>query len=160
MGAATGAPFPANNVRMDLLDTKVYGLIGDEGFARLVAAFYRRVPGDDLLGPMYHGRDLAEAEWRLREFLVGRFGGPQRYVERRGHPRLRARHAPFEVNQAARDRWVSLMDASLDESKLPQQADQILRDFFHNTATFLINRAPPPGTAGFAGNPHFPVREG
>src|SRR5665213_1734805 len=90
---------------MDLLDTKVYGLIGDDGFNRLVAAFYKRVPEDDILGPMYQGRNMADAEWRLREFLVGRFGGPMRYVEKRGHPRLRMRHAPFIINQTARDRW-------------------------------------------------------
>jgi hemoglobin len=125
---------------MDLLDTHVYGRIGDEGFDRLVAAFYRRVPHDDLLGPMYEGRDLAEAEWRLREFLVGRFGGPMRYVERRGHPRLRMRHVPFTITKAARDRWVSLMTDALAESNLPEEAAVPLRRFFDDAATFLINR--------------------
>ena len=118
----------------------MYGLIGDEGFARLVAAFYRRVPGDDVLGPMYEGRDLADAEWRLREFLVGRFGGPQRYVERRGHPRLRMRHHPFAITRAARDRWISLMTEALAEAKLPPEAEPPLRQFFDDAATFLINR--------------------
>lgn len=126
---------------MDLLDTRVYGIIGDEGFDRLVAAFYRRVPGDDVLGPMYEGRDLAEARWRLREFLVGRFGGPHRYVERRGHPRLRMRHGPFAIDRAARDRWISLMSEALEEVKLPIEADVALRRFFDDAATFLVNRA-------------------
>ena len=74
-------------------EQEVYRLIGDEGFARLVSAFYRRVPHDDLLGPMYGEDDLAGAEHRLRDFLVFRFGGPPRYIETRGHPRLRMRHA-------------------------------------------------------------------
>ena len=91
---------------MDLLDTQLYGLIGDDGFHRLTAAFFRRVPHDDLLAPMYQ-HDLAGAEWRLREFLVGRFGGPTRYIDQRGHPRLRMRHAPFKINTAARDRWIA-----------------------------------------------------
>ena len=125
---------------MDLLDTHVFGLVGDEGFARLVAAFYRRIPGDGILGPMYDGRDLSEAEWRLREFLVGRFGGPGRYVEHRGHPRLRMRHHPFAINQAARDRWLSLMDAALEEARVPPAALPPLRKFFADAATFLINR--------------------
>lgn len=125
---------------MDLLDTQVYELIGDEGFVRLVAAFYRRIPDDDLLGPLYRDRDLAAAEWRLREFLIGRFGGPQRYIEKRGHPRLRMRHAPFPVTQAARDRWIELMEAALAETKLPAPAESMLRKFFHDSATFLINR--------------------
>ena len=125
---------------MDLLDTHVYGLIGDEGFARLVAAFYKRIPSDDLLGPMYEGRDMHDAEWRLREFLVGRFGGPMRYVEKRGHPRLRMRHVPFTINRAARDRWVALMSEALAEADLPPEAVPPLRRFFEEAATFMINR--------------------
>jgi hemoglobin len=124
---------------MDLLDTNVYGLIGDEGFARLTAAFFRRVPTDPILGPMYE-RDLAGAEWRLREFLVGRFGGPMRYVEKRGHPRLGMRHARFKIDQAARDRWVSTMLEALDEAKFPPEAHRPLHQFFEQAATFLINR--------------------
>lgn len=125
---------------MDLLDTRVYELIGDAGFARLVGAFYRRIPADDILGPMYAGRDMDAAEWRLREFLVGRFGGPMRYVEGRGHPRLRMRHVPFAIDQAARDRWVDLMEAALAEAALPAEAEGLLRKFFHDSATFLVNR--------------------
>jgi hemoglobin len=124
---------------MDLLDTQVYGLIGDDGFARLTAAFFRRVPHDDLLRPMYE-HDLAGAEWRLREFLVGRFGGPQRYIEQRGHPRLRMRHAPFKIDRAARDRWVATMIQALAETNLPPAADAALRRFFDDAATFMINR--------------------
>jgi hemoglobin len=141
-------------------DAVVYRLIGEEGFERLTEAFYRRVKGDDILKPMYPEGDFEGAELRLREFLVFRFGGPARYIEARGHPRLRVRHAPFEVDRAARDRWVQLMDGALDEVKLPPEAEQVLRGFFHNTATFLINRNPGEGGAGFAGNPRFPVREG
>ena len=125
---------------MDLLDTQLHGLIGDEGFARLVAAFYRRIPTDDILGPLYRDRDLAAAEERLRSFLIMRFGGPQHYMERRGHPRLRMRHAPFPVTQAARDRWIELMEAALAETKLPALAESMLRKFFHDSGTFLINR--------------------
>src|SRR5437868_8423362 len=124
---------------MDLLDTQVFALVGEEGFTRLVGAFYRRVKTDDLLSPLYPERDLAGAEQRLRDFLVGRFGGPMRYVERRGHPRLRMRHARFKVDQTARDRWVSLMEAALAETKLHPQAQRMLRQFFHDSATFLIN---------------------
>ncbi|MEW6323266.1 MAG: globin [Acidobacteriota bacterium] len=126
--------------RVPVLDEgQVFAAIGEEGFSRLIRAFYRRVPGDDILGPMYPADDLAGAEERLRDFLVGRFGGPARYVQQRGHPRLRMRHAPFVIDQAARDRWVSLMDAALDEAALPAGATAILREFFHATATFLQN---------------------
>lgn len=126
---------------MDLLDTRVYAIIGDDGFRRLVAAFYRRIPTDDILGPMYERRDLAAAEWRLREFLVGRFGGPDRYVQQRGHPRLRMRHHTFPINAAARDRWMKLMTEAMDEANLPAEALPLLKRFFEDAATFLINRA-------------------
>jgi hemoglobin len=121
-------------------DEDVYRALGDDGFVRLVRAFYAQVPGDDVLGPMYPPHDLAGAEERLRDFLIGRFGGPPRYIEQRGHPRLRMRHAPFAIDAAARNRWVMLMDRALDEVSLPEEATILLREFFHSTATFMINR--------------------
>jgi hemoglobin len=117
----------------------VYALIGEDGFARLVRAFYAQVPDDPVLGAMYPRHDLAGAEERLRDFLVGRFGGPPRYVEARGHPRLRMRHARFRLDQTARDRWVALMDRALDAAALPAEVTPLLRAFFHDTATFLRN---------------------
>lgn len=119
----------------------VYSAVGEEGFRRLVAAFYRRVPTDDVLAPIYKGRDLVGAEDRLRGFLIYRFGGPATYIEQRGHPRLRMRHAPFPVDESARDRWLELMTAALAETNLPPEAETVLADFFQSTATFLINRA-------------------
>jgi hemoglobin len=124
-----------------LTDADVYAAIGEEGFTRLVHAFYAQVPADDVLGRMYPADDLHGAEQRLRDFLVGRFGGPQRYVEQRGHPRLRMRHMPFAIDTAARDRWLTLMDRAVEEAELPEEAAAILREFFHGTATFMINRA-------------------
>ena len=121
-------------------DQDIYAIIGEEGFTRLIAAFYRQVPGDDILNTMYPRHDLAGAEQRLREFLIGRFGGPQHYIERRGHPRLRMRHMPFAVNAAARDRWLTLMNHALDEVKLPGDVDAFLREFFNGVATTLLNR--------------------
>ena len=122
-------------------ELQVFQEIGEAGFARLVRAFYAQVPGDDVLGPMYPKEDMAGAEARLRDFLVGRFGGPMRYVEQRGHPRLRARHAPFPIDQRARDRWMALMTRALEEAALPAGSDAVLRAFFDATATFMINRS-------------------
>ena len=118
----------------------IYPLIGEEGFQRLVAAFYQQVPSDGILGPMYPPENLAGAEQRLRDFLVGRFGGPARYIEQRGHPRLRMRHRPFAITEAARHRWVRLMTRALDEAALPPEADALLRAFFEEVATMMINR--------------------
>ncbi|HEV1285632.1 MAG TPA: globin [Bryobacteraceae bacterium] len=118
----------------------IFAVIGEDGFQRLVAAFYRQIPADDVLGPLYHAQDLAGAERRLRDFLMFRFGGPSTYLETRGHPRLRMRHAPFAIGSAARDRWVQVMGRALDEASLPEDVHRTLKDFFANTATFLMNR--------------------
>jgi len=119
---------------------EIYGAIGEEGFARLVGAFYAQVPGDEILGPMYPKHDLQGAETRLRDFLIGRCGGPPRYIEQRGHPRLRMRHAPFAITQAARNRWMELMDRALADAALPAAVVPLLREFLDGVATFMINR--------------------
>jgi len=119
---------------------QIYSVIGHEGFERLVAAFYRQVPADDLLGPMYPPDDLQGAAQRLRDFLIYRFGGPPRYIEQRGHPRLRMRHAAFSIGEGARERWLQLMNHALDRAEFPDEVSRLLRAFFASTATFLLNR--------------------
>jgi hemoglobin len=121
-------------------EQNVYAAVGAEGFERLVAAFYRQVPGDDVLGPLYPADDFPGAEQRLRDFLIFRFGGPVTYIEQRGHPRLRMRHAPFPIGQLASDRWLQLMDRAFMEAKLDREAEQVLRSFFTAMAKFLMNR--------------------
>lgn len=121
-------------------ELEIYDRIGEDGFERLVRGFYAQVPGDDILGPMYPADDMEGAEERLRDFLVGRFGGPQRYMQQRGHPRLRMRHMPFAIDAAAGARWLELMDRSLREAALPADVDAALREFFVNVAAMMHNR--------------------
>ena|SRR5450755_2434522 len=123
-----------------MTEGEVFPAVGEDGFERLVAAFYKQIPGDPILGPMYPADDLAGAEERLREYLIYRFGGPERYIEARGHPRLRARHMQFPITVAASDRWFELMTRALAEASLPREAEPVLRNFFSNMATFLRNR--------------------
>ncbi len=125
---------------MPLTENDIFARIGADGITKLVAGFYRQIPDDDLLGPMYPADDLAAAEERLRLFLIFRFGGPQDYLQRRGHPALRMRHAPFAINQAARDRWMQLMETSIAECQFHEDVSQALRGFLGHVATFLINR--------------------
>jgi hemoglobin len=121
-------------------ENEVHAAIDDAGFARLTAAFYQQVPGDDVLSALYPPHDLAGAEQRLRDFLVYRFGGPPAYIEQRGHPRLRIRHAPFAIGPVARDRWLKLMNRALEEAMLPDEVQRLLAAFFASTATFLMNQ--------------------
>ena len=121
-------------------DQEIYGLIGEDGFTRLTAAFYRQIPGDDIRGPMYPADDMPGSEERLRDFLIFRFGGPQTYLEKRGHPRLRMRHAPFAIGVAARNRWMEIMTNAMLETALPNEVNAVLWEFFNGTATFMMNR--------------------
>lgn len=123
------------------MEGSVFEIVGEAGFDRLTKAFYDRVPADEILGPMYPKGQTEQARVRLRDFLVGRFGGPQRYIEMRGHPRLRMRHMPFPIDINARDRWVELMTEALDEVGFPTAVAESLRRYFADTATFMINRA-------------------
>ena len=120
-------------------ENQIYSVVGEDGFTRLVAAFYRQVPQDATLGRMYPPGELEAAEKRLRDFLIYRFGGPQRYIEERGHPRLRARHMPFQIDRAARDNWMRLMNNAFAEAALPADVEQYLRAFFEQMSTFMIN---------------------
>lgn len=124
-------------------EAKIYSIIGEKGFTRLVAAFYRQVPQDDILGSMYPEQDRPGAEQRLRDYLIYRFGGPERYTAQRGHPRLRARHLPFRINRAARDRWMQLMNNAFLEATLPIEVEQLLRTFFEQMSTFMMNEPEP-----------------
>lgn len=114
---------------------------GEDGIRRMVGSFYRRVREDDLLGPMYPENDWAGAEERLAEFLLFRLGASTRYVETRGHPRLRMRHAPFRIGEAERDRWIQLMAAAMDETRVPETARAFLDPFFAQVADFMRNQA-------------------
>ena len=125
----------ANEVTVD----RLYEMIGEHGIAGLTANFYRQVPQNATLAPMYPADALEASEMRLREFLIFRFGGPRRYIEQRGHPRLRMRHAPFPIDHTARNEWVALMDQAVTEMAFAPQVAAVLRSFFHEVATFLIN---------------------
>jgi hemoglobin len=118
----------------------VYEQMGETGLRELVAAFYRRVKEDDLLGPMYPESDWQGAEQRLADFLVYRFGGSQKYIEERGHPRLRMRHMPFRIGEAERDRWLQLMGEAMVERAIADPVAGLLKDFFGQTADFMRNQ--------------------
>ena len=111
----------------------------EQVFYDLVAAFYRRVREDDLIGPMYPDTDWEGAEQRLRDFLIYRFGGSDRYIQERGHPRLRMRHAPFSIGIAERDRWLEIMNAAMEETNVPGSIKLDLKVFFEQVADFMRN---------------------
>ncbi|MGB1285726.1 MAG: globin [Aggregatilineales bacterium] len=123
--------------------TSVYEQIGGEDtFRQLVDAFYAKVEQDDLLRKIFPP-DLESGKYWQFLFLMQYWGGPTRYAQERGHPRLRMRHAPYPVDAAARDRWLQYMLEAIDEVGIQEPARTEMRDYFERGATFLINRHRP-----------------
>jgi hemoglobin len=90
---------------------------GPDFFVTLVDEFYRGVASDEVLKPMYPEEDLGPAADRLRMFLEQYWGGPTTYSDLRGHPRLRMRHTPYQIDLDAHDRWLGHMRRALDFAK-------------------------------------------
>jgi hemoglobin len=115
---------------------------GEVTFERLVHAFYRRVAADAVLRAVYPSKNLGPAEEHLRLFLIQYWGGPRTYDERRGHPRLRMRHARFSIGEAERDAWLRHMRAALDEIALDAEHDAQLWNYLVMAAQSLVNQVP------------------
>lgn len=113
---------------------------GTEVFEAIVHDFYEGVKGDELLAPMYPQDDWEGAKWRLRTFLEQYWGGPTTYSEKRGHPRLRMRHAAYPIDHRARERWLFHMHAALDNAALPPMADNAFREYIDRAALSLVNK--------------------
>ena len=114
---------------------------GEPTFRALVARFYAEVARDDVLRAVYPEDDLGPAEERLRLFLVQYWGGPQTYMEQRGHPRLRMRHAPFRIGPRERDAWLRAMRVALDETDIAEPHRLRRWDYFESTAAHMMNSA-------------------
>lgn len=87
-----------------------------------------------------HGDTLDNARDRLFWFLCGWLGGPQHYVERFGHPRLRMRHMPFSIGILERDQWLACMNQAMQETGVPEDLRQRLAQSFFQTADWMRNR--------------------
>jgi len=120
-------------------EQSVYEMVGgDSTFQKLADAFYSRVEADDVLRPMFPA-DLEPGKYWQYLFLAQFFGGPTRYIEERGHPRLRMRHAPFIIDQQGRDHWYAHMCAAIDDVGIQEPARSIMREYFEKGSTFMIN---------------------
>ncbi|MFN8376213.1 MAG: globin [Anaerolineae bacterium] len=117
----------------------IYEVVGgDPTFHKLVDRFYAHVEADEKLRSMFP-EDLEPGKrWQFL-FLTQFFGGPQRYGEERGHPRLRMRHNPFPITQEARDAWLKHMVTAIDEVGIEEPARTVMRDYFERGSAFMVN---------------------
>jgi hemoglobin len=115
---------------------------GEAGVRRLVDRFYdlMDIAPEATAVRALHPLDLEESRDKLHLFMVGWTGGPPLYVQRFGHPRLRARHFPFAIGTRERDEWIWCMDRSIDEQELPEELRAALRQRIHALADHMRNR--------------------
>jgi hemoglobin len=130
---------------MEQLEQSFYDAVGGaDTFRAIVARFYQLVAEDEILRRVYPLDDLAGAEVRLRMFLEQYWGGPRTYSDERGHPRLRMRHAPFQIGPFERDAWLRCMHsavASIDSDTLDDAHRKQLLEYLEMAAHSLVNSA-------------------
>ena len=115
---------------------------GDAGVARLCDRFYELMESVPQFAELraLHPEDLKGSRDKLYMFLSGWFGGPDLFVEKFGHPRLRARHMPFAIGTKERDQWVACMVLAMEEIGIEEGIRARLLENFYNTADFMRNK--------------------
>ena len=114
---------------------------GPDAFVRLVDAFYVRVERDPVLRPMYP-EDLGPGKEHLALFLAQYFGATDLYSSRRGHPRLRMRHAPFPIDPEAAGRWATHMLGAIEDVGFPTEVRTAIEEYVVRATPTLVNRLP------------------
>ena len=121
-----------------------YALLGGDAAVRaLVDRFFdlMKLEPDHAAIRQLHAVDLSQAREKLYLFLSGWLGGPSLYVERYGHPMLRARHLPFPIGTRERDQWLTCMNQAMVEQGVNEELRQRLLQAFFQTADWMRNRA-------------------
>ncbi|MDG1276751.1 MAG: cyanoglobin [Algoriphagus sp.] len=116
----------------------VFELIGADRIKQLTSYFYEEVASNPELRELYP-EDMSGAEERLYLFLLQVFGGPQKYSEQRGHPRLRMRHLEWEIDSTMRNHWLNAMFSALDKLQLEPNVKELMMEYFIKVANHLIN---------------------
>ena len=114
---------------------------GLEVIDKLVDDFYQIMATDpvakDCLAT-HHGKDISESAHKLKYFLSGWLGGPQLYVEKFGHPRLRMRHNPFPIGVKEAEQWMYCMKKALAKSTISSEMQVQIYEAFLQVAQMLI----------------------
>lgn len=115
---------------------------GEETLRQLVERFYQLMDSLPEAGPIraMHARDLSGSRKKLFMFLSGWLGGPQLYVEKYGHPRLRQRHLPFAIDSTARDLWMRCMVQAMTDVGIEEPLRLELETALYKTANFMRNQ--------------------
>ncbi len=124
-------------------ELSLYEMLGGEpGLRSLVNRFYDVMDSSPEAAKIrsFHATSLNQSREKLFMFLSGWSGGPQLYVERFGHPRLRMRHMPFSIGSVERDQWLWCINRALDDSGLDPRVVEYLKNHFAEAADFMKNQ--------------------
>jgi len=124
-------------------DTPFERLGGEAGVRTLVERFYDLMDLEPAYAGMraLHPATLEGSRDKLYWYLCGWLGGPNHYIERFGHPMLRARHLPYAIGNAERDQWMACMTQALRECEVDPALATALQQAFQGTADWMRNRA-------------------
>ncbi|MCP4835635.1 MAG: group II truncated hemoglobin [Phycisphaera sp.] len=123
-------------------NTPFNALGGEPVVRRMVDAFYDHMDSDPPFEHLraLHPESLVESRDKLHDFLCGWLGGPQHYMNKHGHPRLKMRHAPFPIGEIERDQWLACMALALDDLAVEGEIRSFLDGRFAHVADFMRNQ--------------------
>lgn len=117
----------------------IYELLGERRIYRLVDEFYQRVYADEVLAPIFENTIIEEVKDKQFRFLCQFLGGPQHYSMKYGHPRMRMRHMPHRIDNAAKEAWLSCMKAAIETLDIPEELKIALYNCFPQVAQHMVN---------------------
>ena len=122
--------------------TPFQALGGEGGVRTLVDRFYDLMDLEPAFAGIraLHPSTLEGSRDKLFWFLCGWLGGPDHYISRFGHPRLRARHLPYAIASAERDQWMACMTQAMAECGVEPALAAQLQQALAGTADWMRNR--------------------
>jgi hemoglobin len=124
-------------------NSAIYRIMGEANIFRMMADFYRELEKSEVR-PLFPA-DMEQASKKSAEFFVTLLGGPPLYMQKYGPPRMRARHIPFEIDERARQIWLSCFDRVLEGAdvkyQFPMEHMQSFKDFLKSFSAWMVNTA-------------------
>jgi hemoglobin len=118
----------------------IYEKLGDERLAKLINAFYEAVFHSEVIGPLFKETEKEVIKDKQYCFLTQFLGGPPRYNEKYGNPKMRMRHLPHAIDENAKEEWLRLMKAAIQTLDWEEENKNALYNCFPNLANHMMNR--------------------
>ena len=121
---------------------EIYGIMGEGNIFKMISDFYTEL-GSSQIRALFP-QDMQEASKKSAAFFVSILGGPPLYMERYGPPRMRARHLPFEIDEAARQVWLRCFERTLEGAdakyQFPMEHMDGFKKFLESFSAWMVNK--------------------